>query len=79
MKRVVLNYLYNLMLAASQFCNTLAGGDPDESISSRLGKNIARKGWASRVQWPRWLRVHFVRSVERDEGKDSAARRKTRV
>ena len=31
-------YLYNLCYSIDQFCNTVLGGDPDETISSRLGK-----------------------------------------
>jgi hypothetical protein len=31
-------YTYNLCLAGSQFSNTVLGGDPDESLSSRFGR-----------------------------------------
>lgn len=31
-------YGYNLCLAGSQFSNTILGGDPDESLSSRFGR-----------------------------------------
>jgi hypothetical protein len=31
-------YAYNLCLAGSQFSNTVLGGDPDESLSSRFGR-----------------------------------------
>ena len=31
-------YAYNICLAGSQLTNTLLGGDPDESLSSRLGR-----------------------------------------
>lgn len=31
-------YLHNLLISVDQLGNVLAGGDPDETISSRLGK-----------------------------------------
>jgi hypothetical protein len=31
-------YMYNVTLAGSQFSNAVLGGDPDESLSSRLGR-----------------------------------------
>ena len=33
-----LQYVYNLGVSGSQLSNTLLGGDPDESLSSRLGR-----------------------------------------
>lgn len=33
-----LQYAYNLGVSGSQFGNTLLGGDPDESLSSRFGR-----------------------------------------
>jgi len=37
MKRVR-RYLWNLLISVDQLINTLFGGDPDETVSSRLGK-----------------------------------------
>jgi hypothetical protein len=79
MKRVILNYLYNVMVATSQLCSALSGGDPDESISGRLGKSIARNGVAARIPWPGFMRRHFLASIERDEGGDNAFDRRSRV
>jgi len=31
-------YLLNILISIDQLGNTFAGGDPDETISSRLGK-----------------------------------------
>ena len=31
-------YLYNLFLSLSQLLSTILGGDPDESLSGRLGR-----------------------------------------
>lgn len=72
------NYLYNLHVALSQVVNTLVGGDPDESVSGRIGKAAA-----AGARWAIWLdrrcQGHFSRSVELDEGGNSAANRQERV
>lgn len=34
----MLQYSYNLLVLGSQFISTLLGGDPDTSISQRVGK-----------------------------------------
>lgn len=36
-------YLYNILIGIDQLVNALLGGDPDETISSRLGKHIAKR------------------------------------
>jgi hypothetical protein len=36
-------YFWNLFLAIDQLFNTILGGFPDETLSSRMGK-LARKG-----------------------------------
>lgn len=60
-------YLFNILLAIDQFLNVLLLGDPDETISSRVGK---KHPWAARIVdrlfWfdPR----HTERSAEPDEG-----------
>jgi len=39
-------YFFNLLIALDQLANTLTGGDPDETISSRTGKYVVRgRGW----------------------------------
>jgi hypothetical protein len=73
------NYAYNLFLNASQTMNTITGGDPDESISSRIGKSIKRGGLASRIPMPGFARRHFEASVELDEGGNRAGKRETRI
>lgn len=40
-------YIYNLILALSQFLNAILLGDPDESISGRLGRAHA----SGRAKW----------------------------
>lgn len=39
--RGLYQYVYNLAVALDQLVNTLTGGDPDETISSRVGKSQA--------------------------------------
>jgi hypothetical protein len=71
-------YLMNLALSVDQFGNAVTGGDPDETISSRIGRlKVAHGG---RVPWTRplarlvdWMleRIdpgHSVDAIEPDEG-----------
>lgn len=71
-------YLWSIFIALDQLANTFLGGDPDETISSRLGK------WSQKYEdtnnW-RWLIAkplcsilgfidpnHCQSSIELDEG-----------
>jgi len=68
----VKKYLINICIAFDQFINTLLGGDPDETISSRLGK------FKDQVALYAWLCLlldyidpgHCRKAIEPDEGKD---------
>jgi hypothetical protein len=42
-------YLYGVLIGIDQFGNTLAGGNPDETISSRLGR--LKLGHGGRLPW----------------------------
>lgn len=64
-------YLWNLLLSLDQLLNTIMGGDPDETISSRAAK-LSRKG-------ERWACIlckilhkldpdHCEKNIETDEG-----------
>jgi hypothetical protein len=63
-------YLFNLLIALDQFGNTLMGGYPDETISSRAGKLAKRNRTAY------WLcrALHLLdpnhcrKAIELDEG-----------
>ncbi len=78
--RLTVNYAYNVMVATSQLANTvLLFGDPDESISGRIGKSIVAGGWAARVPWPGFMRRHWLGSIEQAEGGDNAFDRAERV
>jgi hypothetical protein len=44
-------YLFNILVSIDQFGNTLAGGAPDETISSRLGRNYRGSWFEKLVDW----------------------------
>lgn len=65
-------YLWNLLIALDQFCNTLLGGYPDETMSSRMGKHLAKHDCPFCNFMCRLLNLiqkdHCKKSIERDEG-----------
>ena len=78
-------YFYNVLIGLDQLGNTLAGGDPDETISSRLGK--IKRNHKGAIPWRRhplaWLidrgleevdPGHSIDSIEEDEGDDAVAK-----
>ena len=75
-------YVWNILIAIDQLFNAALGGDPDETISSRLGKWATTGYYKARdsrlVVWAiaNWVvnkfeSNHFEKSIEPDEGKDS--------
>lgn len=65
-------YLWNVLISVDQLANTLCGGDPDETISSRTGKYVRRgRGWFP-CHLCKLLNVlqkeHCIRSIEEDRG-----------
>ncbi len=70
MKKKVKRYFWNILISIDQFVNTLIGGDPDESISSRCGKYKHKKlcylicQFLDKIEYK-----HCEKSIERDEGK----------
>lgn len=73
-------YVWNLLITFDQSVNVIFGGDPDETISSRMGK-WARAGendrglkkpiyWVANRIVELFERNHFKKSIEEDEGKD---------
>lgn len=82
LKTALRRYLLNVLVAIDQLFSTLLGGDPDETISSRLGK--AARGDYGVLQSYLWLPVmwavdllfwpldgwnHCRRRIEEDEGR----------
>lgn len=67
-------YLLNLVVWLDQGLNTLTGGDPDETVSSRAAKS-ARRGhrWGCVLcRAIDWIdRGHCERVIETDEGRDA--------
>jgi hypothetical protein len=67
-------YVWNVLISIDQLANTLLGGDPDETLSSRMGKAIA----AGRCKLCRpvcWLlhlldKNHCHNSIDPQEGAD---------
>lgn len=77
MKRLS-RWFWNVLIAIDQLGNALIGGDPDETISSRLGKCSRAGCRACRLvcRALSWLDPrpgdHCIASIETDEGKDAA-------
>lgn len=69
----VCKYIFNNLVALDQAVNTLFGGDPDETISSRAGKRQHSAKWAKALCWllNKLDFKHCQRSIEEDEGKNS--------
>lgn len=81
---LVKKYIKNVLIGVDQLANTIAGGDPDETISSRAGKAVKdNKWWASYLcRFLNYLeRDHCMESIEIDEGSNSIVneRRKEKV
>lgn len=76
--RLVGRYSLRVLISIDQFGNTLAGGNPDETISSRIGKMKRRYGgfipWRRPVvkiiDWglERLDKDHTIEAIEDDEG-----------
>lgn len=65
-------YIINILIAVDQFFNTVLGGDPDETISSRLGKHVAKKDSRFANLICKMLNLidpnHCIKSIEKDRG-----------
>ena len=74
-------WIVNVLIGLDQLGNALIGGDPDETISSRLGKLKLRH--SGKIRWRRPLskiidmcldRIdanHSIDAIEEDEGKNA--------
>lgn len=81
-------YILNILIWLDQGLNTLTGGDPDETVSSRLGK--LKENNAGRIPWSRPLskiidygldkidKNHSIDAIEHDEGKDAVLDREVK-
>ena len=73
-------WIMNVLISFDQFGNAITGGDPDETISSRLGKLKVKHG--GKVPWSHPLAKvidwgldkiddnHSIDAIEHDEGKE---------
>jgi len=67
-----MSYIKNILVSVDQLLNTLLFGNPDETISSRIGKYIRRRspGWVPN-QLNSFLDLfekdHCIKSIEDDE------------
>jgi len=71
-------YCWNILIAIDQLINTICGGDPDETLSSRMGKwaraGRNKKGIRKKVYKivncivELFEKDHFKKSIEEDEG-----------
>ena len=70
-KNIFFRYLINVLVSIDQLINTIFGGDPDETISSRLGKNYPKSFLTKTVNfiffWDNG--IHCEKYIEEDEGK----------
>ena len=70
-------YFKNILISIDQFFNTLAGGDPDMTISARLGRNYKGSLFERFVDWIFSCQCHTqghcenADEYEQDEGKDA--------
>jgi hypothetical protein len=66
-------YIWNLLISIDQLFNTLFGGYPDETISSRMGKKLVKKESCPVCKFLCFLlnlvdKNHCIDSIENDEG-----------
>lgn len=50
-KTMLKKYIRNILISIDQLVNTILGGDPDWTISSRLGRNYPGTWMAKFVDW----------------------------
>ncbi len=64
-------YFWNILISIDQFFNTLMGGDPDETISSRAAKSRDTNVAADMLCYilDKLDANHCEDSIEEDEGK----------
>ena len=62
-------YIWNLLISIDQLINTLLGGYPDETLSSRMGKRTDCKVCFFICKFlDLFQKDHCYKSIEKDEG-----------
>ena len=71
--KMIKKYIYNILIGIDQLANAIAFGDPDETISSRLGKNHSGSWLEKLVNWMfrKQTDNHCKNAIEEDEAKHS--------
>lgn len=69
---MIKKYIKNILISIDQLANTILFGDPDETISSRVGKNY-NGTWVHRAidwlfSWQKKQQGHSEAAIEWDEG-----------
>jgi hypothetical protein len=64
-------YVWNFLISLDQLLNTILGGNPDETMSSRMGKCIEKNnckfcGFVCKIL-NLFEKDHCYKSIERDE------------
>ena len=67
---MIRRWIINVLLGIDQLANTIAGGDPDETISSRAGKKEGHHWLATALCWmlDKVDNNHCRDAIEHDEG-----------
>lgn len=71
-RKGIVGYTARIFVALDQLLNTMFGGDEDETMSSRLGKDARRGRFVGCVlcKMLDWIdKDHCEKAIERDEGK----------
>lgn len=69
----MIRYIKNILIGLDQLANTVLGGDPDETISSRAAKRPRVWFWGLIGRFLEWIDPgHLQRSKEDDEGDNAA-------
>ncbi len=82
-KKAVARYFWNLLISVDQLFNTILGGYPDETMSSRMGKRLVKKKDCALCAFLcRLLNYldenHCVDAIEWDEGEGKGARKQAK-
>jgi len=86
---MIKKYLFNLFLGLDQMLNCVLAGDPDETVSSRLGR-VKRANGGTYPKTRPWGYVldkmldkidpgHSIDSIEEDEGHDGIRDRRNGI
>ena len=69
---IMKRYFWNLLISIDQLCNTILGGYPDETMSSRMGKRVAKSdSWFCHFICKILNKIdknHCLDAIEKDEG-----------